>query len=85
MRINLVNGATYFPAKITPRLNVSIQPKMDNASVKNTPARADAAQFENINPREMDALQKLFGELKNNSIKQNPGSAQPGQFIDITI
>jgi hypothetical protein len=84
MRINLVTGATYAPARISPRPNVDIEPKTDKTGARKIPNKLSSPSLDNLSTLEMGALEKLFGQIKSDA-KQTPKSNQPGQFVDITI
>ena len=84
MRINLVNGATYAPAKITPKQKPDAGQTSQAARSQNKISLPSNMSLDGLSQQEATLLQKLFGELNRLERTDTPKSLRPGQFIDIT-
>jgi hypothetical protein len=84
MRINLVNGATYAPAKISPKQKTDVGQVSQAVKTQNKISLPGNLSLEGLSPQEANLLQKLFGDLNKTERTDTPKSLRPGQFIDIT-
>jgi len=85
MKISLVTGATYFPQRISGNQKIQPEPKpQGSVNIKN-PAKAEGPLLDGLTPREVSALQKLFGDFKVEEKGAILNTVRPGQFVDITI
>jgi hypothetical protein len=85
MRINLVNGATYAPAKITPKQKTDVGQATQAVKAQNKISLPGNLSLDGLSQQEATLLQKLFGEIsKAERTTETPKSLRPGQFIDIT-
>jgi hypothetical protein len=85
MRIDLVSGATYFPAKVTPRQKTGNEPRVAGDTGALESKRATSLPGEKLTSDEILAIQKLFGVFERNDDNNGSGSVCTGQFIDMTI
>jgi hypothetical protein len=84
MRIDLVNGATYSPVRITPKQKTEagqIPQAVKPQKMMTTPSKLS---LEGLSPQEANLLQQLFGDFNKVEKSDTPKSLRPGQFIDIT-
>lgn len=84
MRINLVNGATYAPAKITPKQKTDVGQATQAVKAQNKISLPGNLSLDGLSQQEATLLQKLFGEISKAERTDTPKSLRPGQFIDIT-
>ncbi len=95
MKINLVSGATYYPASVGQKSNVEAGRPVDRKTQPQQASRFEKLLLEKLSPNEATAICKLFGEFKIDSAgKPEPGgltssdktgSVPRGKFVDITI
>jgi len=95
MKINLVSGATYYPARVGQKSNVEAGRPVDRKTQPLQASRFEKLLLEKLSPGEATAISKLFGEFKIDSAGDlkpggstsgdKTGSVPRGKFVDIII
>jgi len=95
MKVNLVSGATYYPARVGQKSNVDAGRPVDRKPQTQQASQFEKLLLEKLKPDEATVISRLFGEFKINSdgeLKpgglssgEKTGSILRGRFVDITV
>ena len=95
MKVNLVSGATYYPARVGQKSNAEAGRPVDRKTEPQQASRFEKLLLERLSPDEAIVIGKLFGQFKINSAGEpkpggltssdQAGSVPRGKFVDITI